>query len=184
MNTINRIKGCRLIWINQRWNLYLHGDESVRFLVDGEFRYQEKFNPSDNGTYYLGFQGDVYNFFFHNPDDESGSYGYVKTVELLDGTIKQVKGVWSSSSYSVGTIFGVDLFDTSFNGIVTYISISLLEQIAEKFGFTVCTTSKKYNKYEINLSAEHEDIASKAGNCNQVSYGDVGYSEQHVDVKF
>lgn len=184
MNIIDRVKGCRLVWINQRWNLYLHGDESVRSLVDEEFKYKEVPSTSSKGTYYIANQGGVYDFFFHNPEDESGSYGYVRTVELLDGTTRRVKGVWSSSAYSIRTAFGVELFDTSFNGIGTYISIVLLEQIAKKFGFNVCNTEKKYYKYEIELSAEHEGIVSKSGKRNQISYGDVGYSKCHVDLQF
>jgi hypothetical protein len=70
------------------------------------------FPQSSNSTFYMNVEkGGQVKFLYHDPRDERGFGGHVFTLEMGDGTVRKIKGPWSSNASFAQQVAGFDIMD-------------------------------------------------------------------------
>lgn len=80
----------------------------VEVVLEGEPSFTYRALPEERGVAYLALSGDVGSFFYHTPHNETGFGGARYELQMEDGSVRSIKGPWSSSCSSMNKMFGLD----------------------------------------------------------------------------
>lgn len=116
-------------------SLYGREKKRIEITVEGEPSYVfREFVAPGYGTAYLGEDGVLARFFFHDPRNERGFGGEVFKLRMVDGTEREVQGPWPSSCSTINQLFGltdplVEVADVTKyrSGVVVHVRKSALD---------------------------------------------------------
>lgn len=99
------------------WWLNIGNDPQFEVHVDkapseDSFIYDEKILECGT-TLYLATNGIWANYYLHDPDNESGFCGARFHLKMSDGTVRTIKGPWSSRCSVMNEHFGVNLMEVT-----------------------------------------------------------------------
>jgi hypothetical protein len=125
------------------FEFYGRQEKRIEITVEGEPQYiYRKIDVEGEGTAYLGEDGGIARFFFHNPRNERGFCGANYVFEMVDGTMVSVRGPWSSSASSMNKLFQlvdplVEVVDVTkyTSGVVAHVRKSVLDAMGVPLKF-------------------------------------------------
>lgn len=102
----------------------------VEVVLEGEESFVYRALPAGEGVAYLALDGEIGSFFFHAPRNETGFGGAEFELKMEDGSVRSIKGPWSSSCSSVNKLFRLEdpLVECVVGYRVCYIQKSALDR--------------------------------------------------------
>ena len=80
----------------------------VEVVLEGEESFVYRALPAGDGVAYLALDGEIGSFFFHAPRNETGFGGAEFELKVEDGSVRSIKGPWSSSCSAMNKMFRLD----------------------------------------------------------------------------
>lgn len=107
------------------------GQTQIIVGLEGKFNGKYKAIPVGHHVAYLALDGDVGRFVVHNPRNETGFGGATFELPMEDGSVRRIKGPWSSNPTSISKIFELEdpLVDCVSNYSVVYVRLSVLRSL-------------------------------------------------------
>jgi hypothetical protein len=154
MKIVEAVNSVELHWYNQRWNLFLCGDDQARKEIESSLIY-DRF-----GRVYLAQSEGLISYCYAGSGGACGG-----SFTMRDGSVEEVTGAWSGNPGSAFKDTGVDFVDISFNGLVISLSIEALRVLGYRFGFVIHETADAY-RYNTDPIPEVKKItlANRIGN--------------------
>lgn len=151
MKIVEITQKVRFAWINQMWYLYLEGTEKIltpEYIKSMVWDWYpiEGINPSD---LYVFNQDGIILKMVASP---SPAGAIDRTITLRNGESRDIKGAWSSNSYTLLSVTGIVSYDTSYNLSVIDISEGALKGLIDKFGFSFENGEYTFDKESNNCT--------------------------------